>query len=121
MMLIGIVVTNAIVFIDMAQQLRKAGFAVREALVEAGVSRLRPIIMTAGATIVALLPLAFGFGHGTLISRGLAVVVIGGLAVSTLLTLLVVPVMYDLIGRGKRSQVNALPAAAPEQAEGKGM
>ncbi|RJG24937.1 efflux RND transporter permease subunit [Paenibacillus thiaminolyticus] len=121
MMLIGIVVTNAIVFIDKAQQLRKAGFAVREALVEAGVSRLRPIIMTAGATIVALLPLAFGFGHGTLISRGLAVVVIGGLTVSTLLTLLVVPVMYDLIGRGKRRQVNALPAAAPEQAEGKGM
>ncbi|TDL51691.1 efflux RND transporter permease subunit [Paenibacillus dendritiformis] len=121
MMLIGIVVTNAIVFIDKAQQLRKAGFAVREALVEAGVSRLRPIIMTAGATIVALLPLAFGFGHGTLISRGLAVVVIGGLTVSTLLTLLVVPVMYDLIGRGKRSQANVLPAAAPEQAEGKGM
>lgn len=97
MMLIGIVVTNAIVLIDRAQQLRKEGYTVRHALIEAGLVRLRPIIMTAGATIVAMLPLALGFSHGTLISKGLAVVVIGGLTTSTLLTLVVVPVVYELI------------------------
>lgn len=97
MMLIGIVVTNAIVLIDRAQQLRHEGYTVRHALVEAGMVRLRPIIMTAGATIVALIPLALGFTKGTLISKGLAVVVIGGLTTSTILTLVVVPVVYELI------------------------
>ncbi|WP_248930022.1 efflux RND transporter permease subunit [Paenibacillus hamazuiensis] len=97
MMLIGIVVTNAIVLIDRAQQLREEGYTVRHALMEAGMVRLRPIIMTAGATIVALLPLALGFSKGTLISKGLAVVVIGGLTTSTILTLVVVPVVYELI------------------------
>ncbi|NOU97242.1 MMPL family transporter [Paenibacillus sp. LMG 31456] len=97
MMLIGIVVTNAIVLIDRAQQLREEGYTVRHALVEAGLVRLRPIIMTAGATIVAMLPLALGFSKGTLISKGLAVVVIGGLTTSTILTLIVVPVVYELI------------------------
>ncbi|MDF2958859.1 MAG: transporter, partial [Paenibacillus sp.] len=97
MMLIGIVVTNAIVLIDRAQQLREEGYTVRHALVEAGMVRLRPIIMTAGATIVAMLPLALGFSKGTLISKGLAVVVIGGLTTSTILTLVVVPVVYELL------------------------
>lgn len=97
MMLIGIVVTNAIVLVDRAQQLREEGFTVRHALLEAGRVRLRPIIMTAGATIVALLPLALGFTHGTLISKGLAVVVIGGLTTSTILTLVVVPIAYEMI------------------------
>lgn len=97
MMLIGIVVTNAIVLIDRAQQLREEGYTVRHALIEAGLARFRPIIMTAGATIVALLPLAFGLAQGTLISKGLAIVVIGGLTTSTILTLVVVPVVYELI------------------------
>ncbi|MDM5187021.1 efflux RND transporter permease subunit [Bacillus sp. DX4.1] len=97
LMLIGIVVTNAIVLIDRVQQLRGSGYSVREALIEAGTTRLRPIIMTAGATIIALLPLAFGMSKGTLISKGLAVVVIGGLTTSTLLTLVVVPCIYELI------------------------
>ncbi|CAH1207797.1 Swarming motility protein SwrC [Paenibacillus plantiphilus] len=97
MMLIGIVVTNAIVLLDYAQQLRKEGYTAREALIEAGKIRLRPIIMTAGATIAAMIPLALGFSHGTLISKGLAVVVIGGLITSTLLTLVVVPVVYEWI------------------------
>lgn len=97
MMLIGIVVTNAIVLIDRAQQLRAEGYTVRHALIEAGLARFRPIIMTAGATIVALLPLAFGLAQGTLISKGLAIVVIGGLTTSTILTLVVVPVVYELI------------------------
>ncbi len=97
LMLIGVVVTNAIVLIDRVQQLRDAGQSVRDALLEGGLSRLRPIIMTAGATIIALLPLALGFSKGALISKGLAVVVIGGLTTSTLLTLVVVPVVYEMI------------------------
>ncbi len=97
LMLIGIVVTNAIVLIDRVQQLREEGYEVREALIEAGLNRLRPIIMTAGATIFALLPLALGMSEGTLISKGLAVVVIGGLITSTLLTLVVVPIVYETI------------------------
>ncbi|WP_027094705.1 efflux RND transporter permease subunit [Cohnella thermotolerans] len=97
MMLIGIVVTNAIVLLDRAQQLIKEGYAARHALLEAGRVRLRPIVMTAAATIVAMIPLALGFSHGTLISKGLAVVVIGGLTTSTLLTLVVVPVIYEML------------------------
>jgi multidrug efflux pump subunit AcrB len=97
LMLIGIVVTNAIVLIDRVQQLIHEGRTVRDALVEAGVTRLRPIIMTAGATIFALMPLALGMSEGTLISKGLAVVVIGGLITSTLLTLVVVPIVYETI------------------------
>ncbi|WNR46484.1 efflux RND transporter permease subunit [Paenibacillus roseipurpureus] len=97
LMLIGIVVTNAIVLVDRVQQLREQGHSIREALIEAGVTRLRPIIMTAGATIIALLPLGLGLSKGTIISKGLAVVVIGGLTTSTLLTLVIVPIMYELL------------------------
>ncbi len=102
LMLIGIVVTNAIVLVDRVQQLREQGYAVREALIEAGMTRLRPIIMTAGATIFALMPLALGLSKGTIISKGLAVVVIGGLTTSTLLTLVIVPIVYELIHSFKR-------------------
>ncbi|WP_166243597.1 efflux RND transporter permease subunit [Paenibacillus turpanensis] len=102
LMLIGIVVTNAIVLLDRVQQLREEGQDVRPALIEAGITRLRPIIMTAGATIIALMPLALGMSKGALISKGLAVVVIGGLITSTLLTLVVVPVIYDIIESMKR-------------------
>ncbi|MCR8631657.1 efflux RND transporter permease subunit [Paenibacillus radicis (ex Xue et al. 2023)] len=101
LMLIGVVVTNAIVLIDRVQQLRKEGLEMREAVVKAGLTRLRPIIMTAGATILSLLPLGLGFSEGSLISKGLAVVVIGGLVTSTLLTLVVVPVVYEIIDRMK--------------------
>lgn len=97
LMLIGIVVTNAIVLIDRVQQLREQDYSVRDALIEGGMVRLRPIIMTAGATIMALMPLALGLSKGTIISKGLAVVVIGGLTTSTILTLVVVPIVYELI------------------------
>lgn len=97
LMLIGVVVTNAIVLIDRVQQLRADGHYIRDALIEAGITRLRPIMMTAGATIMTLMPLAIGLSHGAIISRGLAVVVIGGLTTSTLLTLVVVPVVYERI------------------------
>ncbi|PZE21507.1 efflux RND transporter permease subunit [Paenibacillus xerothermodurans] len=99
LMLVGIVVTNAIVLVDRVQQLREDGMNVHDALVEAGLTRLRPIIMTAGATIFSQLPLALGLSEGTLISKSLAVVVIGGLTTSTILTLVVVPVIYQLIDR----------------------
>ncbi|TLM98302.1 MAG: efflux RND transporter permease subunit [Actinobacteria bacterium] len=101
LMLIGIVVTNAIVLVDRVQQKRRAGASRRDALIEAGQTRMRPILMTAIATIMALAPLASGFAEGALISQSLAVIVIGGLTTSTLLTLLVVPVAYDLLEGGK--------------------
>jgi multidrug efflux pump subunit AcrB len=101
LMLVGIVVTNAIVLIDRVQQLREAGLHVKQALIEGGLTRLRPIIMTAGATVVSQLPLALGFSEGTIISKGMAVVVIGGLITSTMLTLIVVPIIYLLIDKAK--------------------
>ncbi|MEB3102435.1 efflux RND transporter permease subunit [Ferviditalea candida] len=97
LMLIGIVVTNAIVLVDRVQHRLQKGMIIREALLESGGTRLRPILMTAIATICALLPLGLGLGEGALISTGLAVVVIGGLVTSTLLTLLIVPIMYELL------------------------
>lgn len=121
LMLIGVVVTNAIVLIDRVQQLREEGIPVREALVKAGLTRLRPIIMTAGATVISLLPLGIGLSEGSLISKGLAVVVIGGLTTSTVLTLVVVPVVYEVIDAmkvrvsrlfKKKSNVNSTSKAA---------
>ncbi|MEV6795720.1 efflux RND transporter permease subunit [Streptomyces sp. NPDC051320] len=98
LMLIGIVVTNAIVLIDLVNQYRAQGLGVVEAVVEGGRHRLRPILMTALATIFALLPMALGVtGEGGFISQPLAVVVIGGLITSTLLTLLLVPTLYALV------------------------
>lgn len=97
LMLIGIVVTNAIVLIDKVNQLREKGVGVKEALMEAGLNRVRPILMTALATILALFPLALGFSEGSIIAAELGTVVIGGLFTSTLLTLLVVPVVYSLL------------------------
>ena len=98
LMLIGIVVTNAIVLIDRVQQNRtRKGMGAREALIEAGRTRLRPIWMTALAAVLALIPLALGFTEGALIASELATVVIGGLLVSTFLTLVVVPTVYSLV------------------------
>lgn len=97
LMLMGIVVTNAIVLIQRVEQQRGRGMTVRDALLEAGTTRLRPILMTAVATICALLPLAFGAGQSLLISKGLAIVVIGGLFTSTILTLCIVPLVYELL------------------------
>ncbi|RFA10571.1 hydrogenase expression protein [Subtercola boreus] len=104
LMLIGIVVTNAIVLVDLVNQYRERGLPVREALIQGAVRRLRPILMTALATIFALLPMAIGLtGHGGFISQPLAIVVIGGLVSSTILTLIVLPVLYNLVmGRLER-------------------
>ncbi|MER8230589.1 efflux RND transporter permease subunit [Streptomyces sp. NPDC094049] len=98
LMLIGIVVTNAIVLIDLINQYRAQGLGVVEAVIEGGRHRLRPILMTALATVFALLPMALGItGEGGFIAQPLAVVVIGGLITSTLLTLLLVPTLYAMV------------------------
>ncbi|MFP7171110.1 efflux RND transporter permease subunit [Terribacillus sp. 7520-G] len=101
LMLIGIVVTNAIVLVDRIIHKEKEGIPTREAILEAGTTRLRPILMTAIATIGALAPLAFGFegGGSLLISKGLGITVMGGLISSTLLTLVVVPIVYEATTR----------------------
>jgi multidrug efflux pump subunit AcrB len=96
LMLIGIVVTNAIVLIDRVMQNKAKGMDTFEALVEAGVTRIRPILMTAVATVGALVPLAVS-SEGGLISRSLAIVVISGLTTSTLLTLVIVPIAYTAL------------------------
>jgi HAE1 family hydrophobic/amphiphilic exporter-1 len=97
LMLIGIVVTNAIVLLDLVERLRKDGHSTRDALIEGGRTRIRPILMTAIATILALVPLAAGFNQGSIIAAELGTVVIGGLLSSTILTLVVVPVVYSLV------------------------
>ncbi|MFJ2083528.1 efflux RND transporter permease subunit [Micromonospora chokoriensis] len=107
LMLVGIVVTNAIVLLDLINQYRAQGMGVREAVVEGGRRRLRPILMTAVATIFALLPMALGLtGEGGFISQPLAVVVIGGLLSSTLLTLILVPTLYSMVEHTKESLRN---------------
>ncbi|MFF9805440.1 efflux RND transporter permease subunit [Streptomyces coeruleorubidus] len=124
LMLIGIVVTNAIVLIDLINQYRKQGYGVVEAVVEGGRHRLRPILMTALATIFALLPMALGItGEGGFIAQPLAVVVIGGLVTSTLLTLLLVPTLYAMFElrkerrAKKRAAKKGLPAQRTDAAE----
>ncbi len=98
-LLVGLVVKNAIILIDKVNQLREAGVAKREALVEGARSRLRPIVMTTMCTLFGFLPLALAFGDGAEVRSPMAITVIGGLLVSTLLTLVVIPVVYDLLDR----------------------
>ncbi|MEE8524263.1 MAG: efflux RND transporter permease subunit [Thermoanaerobaculia bacterium] len=106
-MLAGIVVNNAIVLIDAVNRLRREeGMAKDQALVEAGLRRLRPILMTSATTIFGLLPMAIGLGEGAELRAPLAITVIGGLAVATLLTLIVIPVVYSLLDR-QRLAANA--------------
>jgi hydrophobic/amphiphilic exporter-1 (mainly G- bacteria), HAE1 family len=121
LMLVGIVVTNAIVLIDLINQYRARGMSVADAVVEGGRRRLRPIVMTAAATICALIPMAAGLtGSGNaFISQPLAVVVIGGLISSTLLTLILVPTLYTAVEiRKERRRLRRAPASpvpAPSQ------
>lgn len=117
LMLIGVVVTNAIVLVDLVNQYREQGRDLDEAVTEGSRKRLRPILMTAAATIFALVPMALGLtGGGVFISRPLAIVVIGGLFTSTLLTLVLVPVLYTLVERGRAR--GAARRAARREAKG---
>ncbi len=101
LVLSGVVVNNGIVFVDFTNQLRRSGLKKREALIQAGRIRLRPILMTAATTILGLSTLSLGVGMGSEMLQPLAVVSIGGLIYSTLLTLIVIPVIYDLLHRDK--------------------
>jgi hydrophobic/amphiphilic exporter-1 (mainly G- bacteria), HAE1 family len=98
-MLAGIVVNNAIVLIDAINQARERGREKIEAILEAGRTRLRPILITAVSTILGLLPMAIGVGEGAEIRRPMAVTVIGGMLVATALTLIVIPVLYSVLDR----------------------
>jgi HAE1 family hydrophobic/amphiphilic exporter-1 len=131
LMLIGIVVTNAIVLLDFVEQRRAKGDGVYDALIGGARVRVRPILMTAIATMLALTPVAMGMAHGSVIAEELAVVVIGGLFSSTMLTLIVIPVLYSLVEGGKagfnarfggdgEDELAEAPAAAeaPAPAEG---
>ncbi|TYS58080.1 efflux RND transporter permease subunit [Sutcliffiella horikoshii] len=102
LMLIGIVVTNAVVMLDRVEANRISGMALEHAVIEACNTRFRPIIMTALATILALVPLALSTSSSGVISKGLAITVIGGLTTSTLLTLVFIPVLYSIIGKWRR-------------------
>jgi HAE1 family hydrophobic/amphiphilic exporter-1 len=121
LMLTGIVVTNAIVLLDLVEQYRDRGLGVHDALIEGGRHRLRPILMTACATMLALLPLAVTGGSGGIggafISAPLAIVVIGGLFTSTLLTLVLVPVLYSLVSGFTRPRTTRDLDAALDAAE----
>jgi hydrophobic/amphiphilic exporter-1 (mainly G- bacteria), HAE1 family len=99
-MLAGIVVNNAIVLVDLINQLRREGMDRNAAIIEAGRARLRPILMTTLTTALGLLPMALGFGEGAEVRAPMAITVIGGLSISTLLTLVVIPVVYSLLDRG---------------------
>ncbi|NQU28181.1 MAG: efflux RND transporter permease subunit [Candidatus Marinimicrobia bacterium] len=98
-LLAGIVVNNAIVLIDLINQMRRRGMSKFDAIIDAGRSRLRPIVMTTLTTALGLLPLAMGFGEGSEVRAPMAITVIGGLLVSTLLTLVVIPVVYSFVDR----------------------
>ena len=113
LMLIGIVVTNAIVLVDLVNQYREKGLDAHDATLAGGSRRLRPILMTALATIFALTPMALGItGHGGFISQPLAIVVIGGLVSSTVLTLLVLPTLYNLVEGARERRAAKRGAAA---------
>ncbi|MFV0434642.1 MAG: efflux RND transporter permease subunit [Leucobacter sp.] len=119
LMLIGIVVTNAIVLIDLVNQYRERGEPLREAVVHGSLNRVRPIVMTALATILALTPMALGItGHGGFISQPLAVVVIGGLLSSTALTLVVLPTLYYVVERARERGKGRRAAARAARREG---
>jgi len=98
-LLAGIVVNNAIVLVDLINQMRRKGKNKVDAIMEGGKSRLRPILMTTLTTTLGLLPLAIGFGDGAELRSPMGITVIGGLLVSTILTLIIIPVMYSILDR----------------------
>ncbi len=124
LMLVGIVVTNAIVLLDLVEQYERRGYSTHDALIQGGRTRVRPIIMTAIATIIALMPLALGFSEGSIIAAELGTVVVGGLFTSTFLTLIVVPVVYSLLDSVRRrlggNKVMDVTEIASEHRNGKG-
>ena len=118
LMLVGIVVTNAIVLLDLIRQYRERGMDAYTAVIEGGRRRLRPILMTAVATILALMPMALGLSKDSVfIAAPLAITVIGGLASSTVLTLLLVPTLYTMVegGRDRKNRANGSTKPVEDQ------
>ena len=105
LILAGIVVNNGIVFVDYVNQLRLDGVDKRTALLETGRARIRPILMTAITTILAMSTMALGVGMGSELSQGLSIVTIGGLLYATLLTLFIVPILYDIFHRKEMKKI----------------
>jgi HAE1 family hydrophobic/amphiphilic exporter-1 len=110
-LLAGIVVNNAIVLLDAVNQARERGLPRHDALVLAGRTRLRPILITSVSTILGLVPMAIGLGEGAEVRRPMAITVIGGMLVATVLTLIIIPVLYTLLDRRERP-VPAIATAA---------
>ncbi len=105
-MLVGVIVNNGIVLVDYINQLRQDGMERREAIAEAGVTRMRPILMTSITTILGLSVMALGVGMGAALMQPIAIVSIGGLVYGTLMTLFVVPVMYDFLSRKELRKID---------------
>ncbi len=105
LMLVGIVLTNAIVLVSMVEQQRKNGLSIQDALLEGGKTRLRPILMTALTTILAMVPMAVSVSSGNMLGAELAIVVIGGMVSSTFLTLFVIPAIYSLVHRRQKQPI----------------
>ena len=108
----GIVVNNAIVLIDYANQLRREGLSKRDALLQAGQVRLRPILMTTLTTVLGLIPMAAGWGEGAEVSAPMAITVMGGLVFSTVLTLFLIPIVYEVVDRRVIVPEDSLPESA---------
>lgn len=111
-LLMGLVTKNSILLVDYTNQLRRKGHSVTEALLEAGPTRLRPILMTSAAIVLGMLPAALGRGEGSELRAPMSMAVIGGVITSTLLTLIVVPAVYVLVDR--LSEFRRAPAAEPD-------
>jgi len=110
-MLMGLVTKNAILLVDFANQARKGGATIADALLQAGLIRMRPIIMTTMAMVFGMLPLALAFNEGGEIQAPMGRAIIGGIITSTLLTLVVVPVLYSYVVRGKKGLLPVQPKA----------
>jgi len=114
-LLVGLVTKNSILLVEFANQRRAAGLIARDAMLDAGRVRLRPILMTAFSTVAGILPIAIGFGAGAESRRPMGVAVVGGMLTSTFLTLFVIPVVYTLFSDlfGRRSSAT-VPVGAPK-------
>ena len=121
-LLIGLVTKNSILLVEYANQQRAKGADAHEAMIRAGLVRLRPILMTAFSTIAGILPIAIGFGAGAESRRPMGVAVVGGMLTSTFLTLIIIPVVYTVFSDlgelvKRRSAHVPLPAAEPVSAK----
>jgi len=116
-MMVGIVVSNGVLLVEYMNELRRRGLGLREAVIRGGRTRLRPILMTSLTTLVGLLPMALGIGTGSEANAPLARAVIGGLAVSTVLTLLLIPTLYAMLEERFRRRMEDAEASPALQGE----